>query len=128
MFCMTPSREDYLKAIYTLNPADDGTRVVEIAAALSVTKASVSRMMDQLEKEGFVRRSDKKRITLTSIGRSQAQQVKKRYEVIRLYFLEVLHVDGQTAAEDACCLEHILSEGSLAAMRKIAEQAANPLS
>lgn len=124
MFGLTPSREDYLKAIDTLSPTAEGTRVVDIAASLSVTKASVSRMMGQLEKDGFVQRSDKKRIALTSIGRSQAQQVKRRYETIRLYFLTVLHVDGQTAAADACGLEHILGDGSVAAMRRAVEQAA----
>lgn len=117
MFRITASREDYLKAIHALDPVDAGTRVVDIAAALSVTKPSVSRMVGQLEKEGFVERFGKNRIGLTDVGRKQAREVKSRYEVIRLYFVEILQVGGKTAAEEACRLEHILGDKSLDAMK-----------
>lgn len=122
MFRMTATREDYLKAIHTLDPVGAGTRVVDIAQALSITKASVSRMVGQLEKEGLVERFGKQRVGLTKAGRQQAREVKSRYEVARLYFLEVLGVDYKTAAEEACKLEHVLSDTSLAAMKTAVAQ------
>lgn len=121
MFRITASREDYLKTIDTLDPAGAGTRVVDIACALSVTKASVSRMVSQLEKEGFVERFGKSRVGLTKAGHRQARAVKSRYEVIRLYFIEILGLDAKTAAKEACALEHVLGDASLAALRSAVE-------
>lgn len=117
MFRITASREDYLKAIYTLDAMGAGTRVVDIAQALNVSKASVSRMVGLLEKEGFVERFGKSRVGLTEAGRRKAREVKSRYEVIRLYFVEILGVGGKTATDEACRLEHTLSDVSLAAMK-----------
>lgn len=118
MFRITASRENYLKAIYSLDPMGAGTRVADIASALSVSKASVSRMVSRLEKEGFAERFGKNRIGLTEEGRRRAREVKSHYEVIRLYLVEILRVDYKTANGDACALEHVLSGPTLAAMRQ----------
>lgn len=116
MFRITAPEEEYLKAIYTLDPLGAGTRVGEIAKALAVSRAGASRAMGRLEKAGLVERFGKSRIGLTDAGRRRAREVKSRYEIIRLYFVEILRVDFRTAAQEARRLEQALSEASLAAM------------
>ena len=54
MFRITASEEDYLRAIYTLDPMGAGVRMEDIAKALSVSKSTAQRIVERLEKSGFV--------------------------------------------------------------------------
>lgn len=114
---LSASKEDYLKAIHSLDPCGAGVRVTDIAEALSVTKASVSRAVTGLEEQGLAERFGKHRIGLTEEGRKYARLVKSRYETIRLYMVEVLHIHSKIAAKEACKLEHVLDDTSLHAMQ-----------
>lgn len=121
MFRISVPEEDYLKAIYTLDPMGAGARIADIAKALAVTRAGALRAVAQLERKGLAERFGKGRAGLTEAGRRQARNVRSRYEVIRLYYVEILQVDFRTAAREATRLEHILSDASFAVMKTAVE-------
>lgn len=122
MFRLSASREDYLKTVYRLDAGGTGTRVKDVALALGVTMASTSRALKELEQNGFLYRVDKHLLALTDTGRRAARELKSRYEIIRLFFIEVLHVHCKTAAEEACKLEHTLSDTSVLAMQLLLDE------
>jgi Mn-dependent DtxR family transcriptional regulator len=105
---MTPSKEDYLKAILELS-GDEGTRSVDIANALGVTKASVSIMMKTLRNEGYIAKKKYGEIKLTEKGREIAVDIKRKYELLNNFLHDVLGVEAATAADDACRIEHLIS-------------------
>lgn len=122
MFRLSASMEDYLKTIHNLDPCGAGVRVTDIAESLGVTKASASRAVAGLVEAGYAERFGNRRVELTEAGRREARAVKSRYEVIRLFFVEVLHLHSKVAKREACKLEHTLSEASLYAMERMLDQ------
>ena len=65
--------------------------------------------MKQLSSKGYIQMDESRLITLTEKGRKVAEQIYERHQLIS-EFLEMLGVDSQTAAEDACKIEHVLSK------------------
>ena len=115
---MTPSKENYLKVLLELSGGEE-VRSSDVAAALGITKASVSCMMKRLREEGYITKEKYGAVSLTEKGHKEAASVKKRYNLLKSFFVRILGVDTATAAEDACRIEHIISPESLA---KIVEQ------
>lgn len=105
---MTPSKENYLKVMLELS-SEEGTRSIDIANALGVSKSSVSNMMNILRDEGYVSKEKYGVITLTESGKNVAVNIKRRYEVIKRFLHHVLGVKAGIAAEDACRMEHLIS-------------------
>ncbi len=109
---MTPSKENYLKVLLELSGGDE-VRSSDVAEALGITKASVSCMMKRLRDEGYITKEKYGAVTLTGKGLNEAANVKKRYNLLKSFFVRILGVDTATAAEDACRIEHIISPESL---------------
>ena len=105
---ITPSKENYLKVMLRLS-SEDGIRSTDIANALGVSKASVSRMMEVLKDEGYVTKEKYGTVTLTEYGRNAAANIKRRYELLKRFLHDILGVEAAVAAEDACQLEHLIS-------------------
>jgi DtxR family Mn-dependent transcriptional regulator len=105
---MTPSKENYLKTILALSDGE-GARSIDIAAALGVSKASVSNMMESLCQDGYVDKQKYGTITLTESGRVVAMNIQRKYELLKEFLRDVLGVDSSTAAGDACRIEHLIS-------------------
>lgn len=105
---MTPSKENYLKVMLGLS-GEGGIRSIDIANALGISKASVSCMMKVLRDEGYVSKEKYGTVTLTESGRRTAANVKRNYDVIRRFLHNVLGVEAEIAAEDACHIEHMVS-------------------
>lgn len=110
---LTPSKEHYIKAIYTLSSADEGARISDIAERLSVSKASVCTAMDSLLELGLIERDSEHLVLLTTEGRRQADLITDKFVVIKKFLTKVLHVGEKTANTDACALEHVVSEETL---------------
>ncbi len=115
---ITPSKENYLKILLELSGGEEA-RSSDVAEALGVTKASVSCMMKRLRDEGYVVMEKYGAVTLTEKGLEEAANVKRRYNLLKAFFVRILNVDAATAAEDACRIEHIISPESI---NKIDEQ------
>lgn len=103
------SAEDYLEAILKLQEKRGEVRSVEIAEELGVTKPSVSRAMKLLRENGYIEMGAGNAITLLPKGLAVAQSIYSRHKLLTRFFVR-LGVNPDTAAEDACKVEHCLSQ------------------
>lgn len=102
------SKENYLEAIYMLSKEKPHVRAVDVARMLDFTKASVSVALANLRGEGLVRVDDVNCLYLTEPGEAIAKQVFERHTVIKDLLIKI-GVDHETAADDACRIEHVIS-------------------
>ena len=115
------SMEDYLEAIAILAEESKPVRVTEISRALRVKKPSVTSALGKLSQQGLVEHKRYGQVQLTTEGERIAQDVFRRHEVLRHFLVEILNVDPEIAAEDACKMEHSLSPTSLERLAKFEE-------
>ena len=91
-------------------------RSIDVVNELGFTKASVSIAMKKLRENGYISVDGEGSLTLLPPGREIAERIYSRHRLLEQFFVQ-LGVDVQTAAEDACRAEHILSEQTLEAIR-----------
>ncbi len=115
------SGQMYLETIYVLSSSKPSVRAIDICEHMGYSKPSVSRAMGILKKEGFIDVDSSGHITLTEMGRKVAESMYERHTIISR-LLESLGVDSKTAAEDACRIEHCISESSFEAIKKFTER------
>ena len=111
------SSEDYLEMILMMIEKKGYARSVDIATELSVTKPSVSYAMKRLRENGYIRMDADGLITLTGEGHKIAARMYERHRVLADFFISI-GVDEKTAREDACKIEHDISESSFEAIRR----------
>ena len=111
------SSEDYLEAILRLRETKGQVRSVDIAQLLGVTKPSVSFAMKKLRENEYIHMDQDNLITLTDKGEEIAMRIYDRHKTISTFLMR-LGVDEATAREDACKIEHDLSEESFMALRR----------
>ena len=115
------SGENYLETILILKNRNGYVRSVDIANELSFTKASVSRAMSILRKAGLIVMEKSGNIVLTESGFARASAVYERHTVLSDFFRKVLGVDPETAVQDACRIEHVISEESFEQIKQYVE-------
>ena len=103
------SVEDYLESILIITKENGSCRSIDVARRLGFTKASVSIAMKKLSEEGYIIKEDKGNLVLTDAGFEYASRVYERHEVLKS-FLVNMGVSEKVAEEDACEMEHIISE------------------
>lgn len=103
------SSEDYLETILIIRERQGYARSIDVANELGVTKPSVSVAMKKLREEELISMDDSGHIFFTDEGKKLAEKV---YNKHRLLFktLVAIGVDEETAAEEACLIEHIISD------------------
>ena len=106
------SGEDYLEAILTLQQKNGQVRSVDVAQALGYSKPSVSIAMKKLREQGYVRMDEARLLTLTEQGEQVASAVYERHTTIKKALM-LLGVEEADAAEEACKLEHAISDSTL---------------
>ena len=111
------SAEDYLEQILMVMERKGHVRSVDIAAGLNVTKASVSIAMRKLRENGYINMGADSLISLTDKGYAIARKIYDRHRTLTKYLIQI-GVPEKNAREDACKIEHDLSEESYAAIRK----------
>ena len=121
------AQENYLERILMLQKHKGYARSVDIARALNVTKASVSHAMRLLREAGHIVMSQDNLIELTDTGLAIARRMMERHEAIALLLIR-LGVDSETAYEDACKLEHDLSQQSFLALQRLDKEGLAPRS
>ena len=112
------SAENYLETILMLSKKLPVVRAVDIANELGFKKSSVSVAMKQLREKEHIVVSNAGFITLTESGRAIADMIFERHETITS-FLTSLGVPEDVAAEDACRIEHVISEESFIALKNL---------
>lgn len=110
------SGEMYLETIYVLTQKSNFVRSIDIVEYMGYSKPSVSRAVGLLKNGGYITVNRDGYITLTDIGLETAQKIFERHTVIST-LLERLGVEKETAAEDACRIEHIISDETFKAMK-----------
>lgn len=110
------SGEMYLETIYVLSQKSSTVRGIDIADHLGYSKPSVSRAMGLLKDEGLVKKDSDGYYKLTEAGEILAKRIYERHTVLTEMFIN-LGVDETTAAEDACRVEHYISDKTFDAIK-----------
>lgn len=120
------STEDYLEAILILTRANGHCRNVDIANYFNFSKPSITVATQKLAREGFITIEPGRshNITLTEAGLRRAENVYERHRVLT-EVLEWLGVDKEIAEEDACKIEHDLSDESFEKVKRVWERKGN---
>lgn len=103
------SAENYLETILILSNTNPYVRSIDIVNEMGFSKPSVSIAMKKLRENGYISMNEKGYITLEEPGREIAEKIYERHTVLSK-LLETLGVDPKVAAEDACRMEHVISE------------------
>lgn len=110
----------YLESIYVLSKRSSAVRAIDICEYMGYSKPSVSRALGLLRDGGYVIADKHGYLSLTEEGREVAKKIYDRHTEI-CAFLELLGVSHETASEDACKIEHVISDESLEAIKRHAE-------
>ena len=121
---MHESAENYLETILVLGRKGEKVRSIDIVNELEFSKPSVSVAMKNLRSKGYIAVDDDGHITLTAKGRKIADSMYERHVAISDW-LVFLGVDKKTAVQDACKMEHAMSEKSFSAIKKHIEDLKN---
>ena len=103
---LSASLEDYIEAIYHIIAEKQVARGKDISARLGVSGASVTEALRSLSKKGLINYAPYEVITLTEVGRATAEDVVRRHNALKKFFVEVLAIDEDTAELGACKIEH----------------------
>lgn len=114
------SGEDYLETILKLQGEHGKVRSIDIAKELNYSKPSVSRAMSILKERGLIEMEERE-ITLTEEGKKIASTIYARHQYLQ-QFLQELGVDAETAENDACRMEHVISEASYQRLKAFIEK------
>lgn len=115
---LTFTMENYLEAIYELSQDGKGARLSDIAGRLEVTKTSTNSAMATLAERGLITNEKYREIYLTAAGLELAAFTSKKHQTLKQFLIEVLGVKKTIADEDACAIEHVISNDSILAMQK----------
>ena len=111
------SGEMYLETIHVLLKKNGTVRSIDISEYMNYSKPSVSQAVGLLKNGGYILVDKAGLITLTESGKAVAEKIFERHTVLSK-LLMALGVDPETAAEDACRLEHAISDKSFEAIKK----------
>lgn len=110
------SGEMYLEAIYVLTKKLGNVRAIDVSQHLGYSKPSVSRAMGILKSGGYIAIDDSSHIHLTDAGKAVAEKIYERHDILSRMLIS-LGVPEEIATEDACRLEHAISDESFAAIK-----------
>ena len=114
---ITEATENYMEAILVLSEHMDSVRAVDIANYLGFSKPTISQYMKQYVQQGLVEVGSDGHIHLTDEGRKVAEATLERHRIISAIFM-ALGVSEEVALEDACKVEHDLSEETFNCMKQ----------
>ena len=115
------SGEMYLETVYILSQERSCVRSVDVAKHMGFSGASVCRAMRILKDCGYLCQNENKHLLLTEAGEARARRIYERHATLTA-FLRAIGVGEAAAAEDACKLEHYMSEESFRAIRRQLEE------
>ncbi len=107
---ISASLEDYLEIICNLLETTGSVKAVEIAKKLNISRASVSEALVKLAEKNLIVYEGHKGIIITEDGLKAARQVIEKHNTITEFFETTLFLDRKTAEENACKIEHVISD------------------
>ncbi len=114
------SGQMYLETIYVLSKEKSSVHSIDVSEYMGYSKPSVSRAIGILKSGGYVEMAEDGSLTLTESGLTVAEQIYERHTILTECLVR-LGVDRETAAEDACKMEHVISDQSMAALKRFIE-------
>ncbi len=118
------SGEMYLESILALSEKNPRVRAIDVGEYMGYSKPSVSRAMKLLRDGGFLTVDPDGSLHLTPVGRETAEKIYERHRLLTAFLIR-LGVDPDTAAADACRIEHVISDESFAAIKRHGEKNAD---
>lgn len=115
------SAEMYLETIYDLSMTRSSVRSIDIAEAMGYSKPSVSRAVGLLKQGGYLQMDKDGFLTLTDTGIAVATKIFERHNVLSRMLMS-LGVSKEAATEDACKIEHVISDETFAAIKAHLDQ------
>ena len=115
------SGEMYLETIYILSQKSSSVRSVDVGEYMGFSKPSVSRAVGILKKGGYVTADPDGLLSLTDTGLTVARKIYERHAMLTDFLIR-LGVSRETAAEDACKMEHDISDETFEAMKRHVRQ------
>ena len=119
--CLQESGEMYLETILILSKKSKCVRSIDVGEYMGYSKPSVSRAVGLLKNGGFITVEKDGGLVLTDIGREVAENIYEKHTTLTT-LLKNLGVDEKTASEDACKIEHVISDTSFEAIKKLADR------
>ena len=113
---MLESGEMYLETIYVLSRKSPDVRAIDVAGEMGFSKPSVSRAVGILKNDGLIFVDEQGFIRLTAEGEEKARRIYERHTVLSKLFI-ALGVDEETAVNDACRIEHYMSDETFEAIK-----------
>lgn len=110
------SGEMYIETIYVLSNRQNGVRSIDVAEYMGYSKPSVSRAMGLLKQGGYVISDEDGFLVLTESGKAVAEKIFARHTTLARLLMK-LGVSEETAAEDACKIEHVISDETFEAIK-----------
>ena len=114
----TPSMEDYLEEIYLLIESKGYARVSDIAEAMSVNPSSVTKMVQRLDKEGYLVYEKYKTLVLTTKGSNMGKRLVDLHELLER-FLRIIGVNEENINKDVEGIEHHMSKSSISKIKNL---------
>ncbi len=110
------SGEMYLETIYVLTKQTPNIRAIDVGEYMGYSKPSVSRALSLLKEGGFIETSKEGYISFTELGREIAEKIYERHSVLTTALIK-LGLSEEAAAQDACRIEHVISDEAFAAIK-----------
>lgn len=118
---ISESVEMYLETIYLLELEEHHAHTVDIAKKLKVSKPSVSKAMKSLKAEGYIMQDAYGPVTLTEKGRNLAIKIYENHTLITEFLYKSLDISRAVAEDNACRIEHTISQEMVDAIKKYLE-------
>ena len=118
---MSPNMEDYLESIYLIHKSGNVVRTKELAKKLNVRLPSVTEAVKKLSKKNMLNYKRYGNIIITKKGEETAKKIYKKHKILYKFFVDVLGIDKNTAEDDACKIEHIISKNTADKLKKFVE-------
>lgn len=115
------SGEDYLETILEIEKSNGRVRSIDVANKLGVSRPSVNKAINNLKEEGMLKQEYYGDIMLTEEGRQRALAIKQRHTLIKKFLVDILGVDEKIAEEDACKMEHVVSQTTILKLNEFVE-------
>jgi len=118
---LTSTMEDYLEAIFDLDKDKKVVRVRDIARRMDVKMPTVTSMLKTLNDRGLVNYEKYEYVELTDTGADVGREMRRRHGVLFRFLTDILKIDAKTADDEACKMEHSLSEATLQSLTDFME-------
>ena len=124
---MQESGEDYIETIYLLKKKNGYVRSIDVANELGFSRPSVSRAVGILKENGYITVADDGELELTDEGLKKAKSVYDRHTNLTKFLMLTAKVNAEVAENDACRIEHIISQETFKGIKKYIKEHKNEL-